>query len=134
MSGKKQSKKKTHIPYYSLPKKPEEVLAMKKLTVSLCCSPLLLFSCLTCAMVPHNTADIIRQNTQNTAPHPSISVAESTPYLMTLDNNDRGVIPAGKTLIMPENNARNIITHMVNYSGVTEARKIKKAGDTFILE
>lgn len=107
---------------------------MKKLTVSLCCSPLLLFSCLTCAMASHNTADIIRQNTQNTAPHPSISVAESTPYLMTLDNNDRGVIPAGKTLIMTGNNARNIITHMVNYSGITEARKIKTAGDTFILE
>lgn len=107
---------------------------MKKLTVSLCCSPLLLFSCLTCAMVSHNTTDIIRQNTQNTAPHPSISVAESTPYLMTLDDNDRGVIPAGKTLIMPENNARNIITHMVNYSGITETRKIKTAGDTFILE
>ncbi|EEN2845718.1 hypothetical protein G5C99_003447 [Salmonella enterica] len=107
---------------------------MKKLTVSLCCSPLLLFSCLTCAMVSHNTTDIIRQNTQNTAPHPSISVAENTPYLMTLDDNDRSVIPAGKTLIMPENNARNIITHMVNYSGVTEARKIKKAGDIFILE
>ncbi|EDX0048810.1 hypothetical protein GT185_001749 [Salmonella enterica] len=107
---------------------------MKTLTVLFYCTPVLLFSCFTCAMVPHNTADIIRQNIRNTVHHPSISVAENTPYLMTPDDNNRVVIPAGKTLIMLENNARNIITHMVNYNGIREAQKIKTAGDTFILE
>ncbi|EBH1515031.1 hypothetical protein CBX60_03990 [Salmonella enterica subsp. enterica serovar Pensacola] len=107
---------------------------MKTLTVLFYCTPVLLFSCFTCAMVPHNTADTIRQNIQNTVHHPSISVAENTPYLMTPDDNYRVVIPAGKTLIMPENNARNIITHMVNYSNIPEAGRIKTANNVFTLE
>ncbi|HAF2128032.1 TPA: hypothetical protein G9F27_002176 [Salmonella enterica] len=107
---------------------------MKKLTALFYCAPVLLFSHLTCAMTPDNTAAVIRKNAQNATPHPSISVAKNEPHIMTPDNNNRIIIPAGKTLIMPENDTRNIITQVVNYNGIQESHRIAKVSDTFILE
>ncbi|ECI0980894.1 hypothetical protein GTE46_005528 [Salmonella enterica subsp. enterica] len=107
---------------------------MKKSTVWFYCAPALLFSCFTCAMTPDNTSAIIRKNTQNTLPNPHISVAESTPYLLTPDDNNRIVIPAGKTLVMPEKDARSIITLVVNYRGIQESNRITKTSNGFILE
>lgn len=107
---------------------------MKKLTVLFCCVPALLFSCFTCAMTPDNTSAIIRKNAQNTEPHPSFFVAENTPYIIAPDENNQIIIPAGKTLIMPENDARNIITLAVNYTGLREASRITKVSDGFVLE
>lgn len=107
---------------------------MKKLTVLFYCAPVLLFSCFTCAMTPDNTAAAIRKNAQNATPLPSISVAKNEPHIMTPDNNNRVIIPAGKTLIMPENEARNIISQVVNYNDIQESHRIAKVSDTFILE
>ncbi|EAM8050290.1 hypothetical protein OLI18_000985 [Salmonella enterica] len=107
---------------------------MKKSTIWFYCAPALLFSCFTCAMTPDNTSAIIRKNTQNTVPHPHISVAESTPYLLTPDDKNRIVIPAGKTLVMPEKDARSIITLVVNYRGIQESNRITKTSNGFILE
>lgn len=107
---------------------------MKKLTILFCCVPALLFSCLTCAMTPDNTSAIIRKNAQNTESHPALSVAENTPYIIAPDENNQIIIPAGKILIMPENDARSIVTLAVNYTGIREAKRITKVSEGFILE
>ncbi len=106
---------------------------MKKLTALFYCAPVLLFPCFTCAMTTDNTAAVIRKNIQNATPPPSISVAKNEPHIMTPDNNNRVIIPAGKTLIMPKNDARSIITQVVNYNGIQESHRIAKVSDTFIL-
>ncbi|ENP5332991.1 hypothetical protein ACDS27_002449 [Salmonella enterica] len=85
-------------------------------------------------MTPDNTSAIIRKNVQNTESHPTLSVAEKTPYIIAPDENNQIIIPAGKTLIMPENDARNIVTLAVNYTGIQEAKRITKVSDGFILE
>ncbi|ENE1198088.1 hypothetical protein ABM196_001804 [Salmonella enterica] len=107
---------------------------MKKRTILFYCVPALLFSCFTCAMTPDNTSAIIRKNAQNTESHPTLSVAENTPYIIAPDENNQIIIPAGKTLIMPENDARNIVTLAVNYTDIREASRITKVSDEFILE
>lgn len=107
---------------------------MKKRTILFCCVPIVLFSCFTCAMTPDNTSAIIRKNAQNTEPHPPLSVAENTPYIIAPDENNQIIIPAGKVLIMRENGARNIVTLAVNYTGIREANRITKVSDGFILE
>lgn len=107
---------------------------MKKLTILFCCVPAFLFSCFTCAMTPDNTSAIIRKNAQNTEFHPTISVAENTPYIIAPDENNQIIIPAGKTLIMLKKDARYIITRVVNYTGIREANRITKVSDGFILE
>ncbi|EFR6822086.1 hypothetical protein HYF16_003842 [Salmonella enterica] len=94
---------------------------------------LFVFSSHSSAMPPDNTAAVIRKNALNVAPHLTARVTDNTPYTLKTDNG-RVVIPAGKTLAMPENEARNVIIHMVNYNGLQEARRIKSDGDTFILE
>ncbi|EAN7943767.1 hypothetical protein EOG18_11540 [Salmonella enterica] len=107
---------------------------MKKLTILFYCVPALLFSCFTCAMTPDNTSAIIRKNAQSTESHLPLSVAENTPYIIAPDKNNQIIIPAGKVLIMPENDARNIVTLAVNYTGIREASRITKVSDGFILE
>lgn len=107
---------------------------MKKRTILFYCVPALLFSCFTCAMTPDNTSAIIRKNAQNTEPHQFFSVAENTPYIIAPDENNQIIIPAGKTLIMPKNDARNIVTLAVNYTDIREASRITKFSDGFILE
>ncbi|EGF9691564.1 hypothetical protein IDR12_000386 [Salmonella enterica] len=114
--------------------KPEEVFTMKKLTILFCCVPIVLFSCFTCAMTPDNTSAIIRKNAQNTESHPTLSVAENTPYIIVPDENNQIIIPAGKILIMPEKDAKKIITLVVNYTDIREAKRITKVSDGFILE
>ncbi|EDV9210591.1 hypothetical protein JHW06_004421 [Salmonella enterica subsp. enterica serovar Infantis] len=111
----------------------EEALIMKNLTIPLYFT-LAVFSSYTCAVTPDNRAGVIRKNAQTVAPlRPSVDI-KSKSYPLELDNNDMVVIPAGRTLTMPQNEARNIIAHMVNYNGIQEARRIKSDGDTFILE
>lgn len=106
---------------------------MKNLTIPLYFT-LAVFSSYTCAVTPDNRAGVIRKNAQTIAPlRPSVDI-KSKSYPLELDNNDMVVIPAGRTLTMPQNEARNIIAHMVNYNGIQEARRIKSDGDTFILE
>lgn len=107
---------------------------MKRLTVLFYCIPALLFSCFACAMTPDNTAAVIRKNAQHAAPHPSISVREDKPYLITLDNNNHILIPADKNLVMPDNDARNIITHVVNYNNISESQRMIKTGSIVMLE
>ncbi|EJY9247983.1 hypothetical protein OHR01_002669 [Salmonella enterica] len=105
---------------------------MKKFTIPFYCT-LILFSAYTCAMTPDNTAATIRNNAQATmSHHPSVST-DIKPYTLKLDNN-RVIIPAGRTLMMPPDEAKNIITHMVNYNGIQEAGNIIISGDMFILE
>lgn len=105
---------------------------MKKFTIPLYCT-LTLFSAYTCAMTPDNTAATIRNNARAaTYLHPSVS-ADNKPYTLKLDNN-RVIIPAGMTLMMPPDEAKNIITHMVNYNGIQEANNIITKGNIFILE
>lgn len=105
---------------------------MKKFTIPFYCT-LTLFSAYTCAMTPDNTAAIIRNNAQTATSHyPSVS-ADNKPYTLKLDNN-RVIIPAGMTLIMPPDEAKNIITHMVNYNGIQEANNMITKDNTFILE
>ncbi|EIR3572667.1 hypothetical protein LWW51_004794 [Salmonella enterica] len=106
---------------------------MKKLTIPLYFT-LIVFSSYTCAITPDNRAGVIRKNAQTVAPlRPSVDI-KSKPYSLELDNNNMVVIPAGRILTIPQDEARNIITHMVNYNGIKEARRIKPDGDTFILE
>ncbi|EAA7552261.1 hypothetical protein A6858_02965 [Salmonella enterica] len=107
---------------------------MKKRTILFYCVPALLFSCFTCAMTPDNTSAIIRKNAQNTESHPTLSVAENTPYIIVPDENNQIIIPAGKILIMPEKDAKKIITLVVNYTDIREAKRITKVSDGFILE
>ncbi|EHC5871732.1 hypothetical protein JR782_002511 [Salmonella enterica subsp. enterica serovar Eastbourne] len=105
---------------------------MKKLTIPLYFT-LAVFSSYTCAVTPDNRAGVIRKNAQTVAPlQPSVDI-KSKPYSLELDNN-MVVIPAGRKLTMPPDEARNIITHMVNYNGIQEARKIKSSGNIFTLE
>ncbi|EBI1835495.1 hypothetical protein NAK51_002940 [Salmonella enterica] len=106
---------------------------MKKVTVSLYFM-LAVFSSYSRAVTPDNRADFIRKNAQTVVPfQPSVNI-ESKPYSLNLENNKMVVIPAGRTLIMPSDEARSIITHMVNYNDIREAGKIKISGNTFILE
>ncbi|EAN8326079.1 hypothetical protein NAK90_002989 [Salmonella enterica] len=106
---------------------------MKKLTIPLYFT-LAVFSSYTCAVTPDNRADVIRKNAQTVAPlQPSVDI-KSKPYSLDLGNNDMIVIPAGRTLTMPQNEALNIIAHMVNYKDIQESRRIKSDGDTFTLE
>ncbi|MHA6309214.1 hypothetical protein [Hafnia paralvei] len=107
---------------------------MKKIMILFYCIPALLFSCFTCAMTPDNTTGIIRKNAQHTELHPSFSAAENTPYLITPDDNNHIIIPAGKSLIISENDDRNIITLVVNYTGIREANRITKVSGGIILE
>ncbi|EDS7590103.1 hypothetical protein AAQ05_005600 [Salmonella enterica subsp. diarizonae] len=105
---------------------------MKKFTIPFYCT-LILSSSYTCAMMPDNTAATIRNNAHIVTPHqPSIST-DSKPYTLKLDNN-QVIIPAGKTLMMPPDEAKNIITYMVNYNGIQEASKITTANNEFILK
>lgn len=106
---------------------------MKKLTVSFYFIPALLFSFFACTITPDNTASVIRRNVQNTAPQPATPVAENTPYIITLNNKNQAVIPAGKHLVMPDSDAGNIITQVVNYTGISESRGMIKTRDTFTL-
>ncbi|EAV3689544.1 hypothetical protein E2W85_21220 [Salmonella enterica] len=72
---------------------------MKKFTIPFYCT-LTLFSAYTCAMTPDNIAATIRNNAQEAmSPSPSVS-AENKPYTLKPDNN-RVIIPAGRTLMMP---------------------------------
>ncbi|ENU7734492.1 hypothetical protein ACE3YX_000987 [Salmonella enterica] len=105
---------------------------MKKLTIPLYFT-LAVFSSYTCAVTPDNRAGVIRKNAQTVAPLQLSVDIKSKPYSLELDNN-MVVIPAGRKLTMPPDEARNIITHMVNYNGIQEARKIKLSGNIFTLE
>ncbi|HAF1607927.1 TPA: hypothetical protein G8M64_002181 [Salmonella enterica] len=107
---------------------------MKRLMISFYCIPVLLFSFFACAITPDNITSAIRRNVQNTAPHPPASIAENTPYLMVMNNKNQVIIPAGKILIMPAGDALNTITHVVNYTGISEARSMIKTGNTFTLQ
>lgn len=122
---------------------------MKKLTIPFYCT-LILFSSYICAMTPDNTANVIRKMTpdntaavirksaQTVAPHLRSMSKESEPYTLKVDNDDHVIIPAGKPFIMPPDEARdelrNVITHMVNCSGLQQARAIKVVSNVFILE
>ncbi|EEP0996116.1 hypothetical protein HAY25_003130 [Salmonella enterica] len=107
---------------------------MKRLMISFYCIPVLLFSFFACAMTPDNITSAIRRNVQNTAPRPPVHAAENTPYIMVINNENQVIIPAGKILIMPAGDALNITTHVVNYTGISEARSMMKTGDTFTLQ
>lgn len=107
---------------------------MKSSMISFYCMPVLLFSFFASAMAPDNITSAIRRNVQHAAPHPPTHVAEYTPYLIVMNNENQVIIPAGKKLIMPEDNAMNIITHVVNYTGISESRSMIKSGDIFNLQ
>ena len=85
-------------------------------------------------MTPDNTSAVIRKNAQNTESRSSLSVAENTPYIIKPDDNNHIIIPAGKSLIISENDDRNIITLVVNYTGIREANRITNVSDGFVLE
>ncbi|ECJ9600199.1 hypothetical protein FQP43_20585 [Salmonella enterica] len=106
---------------------------MKKLTIPLYFT-LAVFSSYTCAVTPDNRSDVIRKNAQTVAPLQHSVDIKSKPYSLDLGDNNMVVIPAGRTLTMPQNEARNIIAHMVNYNDIQEARRINSDGDTFTLE
>lgn len=107
---------------------------MKNLTILFYCVSALLFSCFTYAMTPDNISSIVRKNAQNTESHPSLSVAENTPYIITPDDNNHIIIPAGKSLIIPGNDDGNIIALVVNYTGIREANRITNVSDGLVLE
>ncbi|EBJ2070764.1 hypothetical protein DP590_17715 [Salmonella enterica] len=105
---------------------------MKQLTIIFYIT-LTFFSSYTCAATPDNRADAIRKNAQ-TAIHHQISVyTDSHPYYLVQDNK-MVVIPAGRVLKMPADEARNIIKSIVNYNSIKEATYIRESGNVFIME
>lgn len=105
---------------------------MKNVKNAFSCT-LMLFSFYACGMAPDETSAIIRKNAQKPELHQSVSEATSAQYTLKLNNN-RVFIPAAKLLVMPRNEDNYIITHMVNYSDIQEARELKHSGSTFTLE
>ncbi|EAT4157255.1 hypothetical protein EUY23_25040, partial [Salmonella enterica] len=92
---------------------------MKQLTIIFYLT-LTLFSSYTCAATPENRADVIRENAQIVIPHQISVYTDSHPYYLVQDNK-LVVIPAGRVLKMPPDEARNIITSIVNYNSIKEA-------------
>ncbi|EJH8994767.1 hypothetical protein NF634_001858 [Salmonella enterica] len=105
---------------------------MKQLTIIFYFT-LTLFSSYSCAATLENRADVIRKNAQTAIPHQISVYKDSHPYNLVLENK-MVVIPAGRILKMPPDEARNIITSIVNYNSIKEAAYIKSSGNDFILE
>ncbi|EFS2651630.1 hypothetical protein HX362_004544 [Salmonella enterica] len=105
---------------------------MKKLTIIFYFT-LTLFSSYTCAATPENRADVIRKNAQTVISHQISVYTDSHPYYLVQDNK-MALIPAGRVLKMPPDEARNIITSIVNYNSIKEAAYIRESGNVFILE
>ncbi|ECW0107945.1 TPA: hypothetical protein ACJGLG_001516 [Salmonella enterica subsp. enterica serovar Typhimurium] len=106
---------------------------MTNLTIPLCFA-LIIFSPHACAVTPDNRADVIRKNVQTVTPLQSLVGIKSKSYSLNLDNNKMVTIPAGRTLTIPPDEARNIITHVVNYNNIQEAGKIKTSDNMLFLE